>query len=141
MVNLDYISMKTAQDMVAGSGNKSDKENLATKSLGVLLENGPYGLILYLESHEKKDISHRYREQLLSLCDTNLIRKFLHEGSAPDIPTSGTFQTITAWLQALAQNLDKYLFLKRLWQQALIYARYHAKALDEDTDREKEATE
>ena len=53
MKNLDFLCMQAAQAMMAGAGEKSAKENLATKALGVLLENGPYGMILYLEVQKK----------------------------------------------------------------------------------------
>ena len=48
--------MKTAQAIVKIDGAAKDKVNLATKGLGVLFENGPYGLVLYFETNAKKDI-------------------------------------------------------------------------------------
>lgn len=128
MLNLDFLCMKTAQEMMACQGTSSDKENVATAGLGVLLENGPYGLVLFLESHSKKSIAGRYKEQLLVLCRESLVASYLSGA----VPASGNFQEITKWLRGLAEDLDRYLFTKRLWQQTLTYARYHAKALEED---------
>ena len=129
MLNLDFLCMKAAQEMMACPGTSGDKENVATAGLGVLLENGPYGLMLYLESHSKTGIAGRYREQLLALCREELIASYLAGG----VPTSGNFQAVTKWLRGLAEDLDRYLFTKRLWQQTLTYARYHAKALGENS--------
>jgi hypothetical protein len=117
MQNLDFLCMQTAQNMVGDSGNKTEKENLATKGLGVLLENGPYGLILYLKTSEKENIARDYVKKLFELSPVN----GCEEGKE--------FEK----LKELSKDLDKYLFLKKLWQQTLTYARYHAKALPDDT--------
>lgn len=130
MLNLDFLCMKTAQAMMDCQGTADDKENVATAGLGVLLENGPYGLMLFLENHSKTDIATRYKAQLVALCREALVASYL-SGAAPS--SSGTFQEITTWLRGLAEDLDRYLFTKRLWQQTLTYARYHAKALGEDS--------
>lgn len=127
MTNLDFLCMQSAQAMAATPGKRSDKENLATKSLGVLLENGPYGMVLYLET-QKSEVAKRYCEHLLGLLRNDTLRKRL-----PAVPSEYDFQGATKWLQEAARDLDTYLFIKRLWQQALTYARYHCKASDEMT--------
>lgn len=133
MINLDFLCMKKAQEMMNCSGNPNDKENMATKGLGVLLENGPYGLMLYLESQRSNAVAGCYVKELLALCREDLISSYL----CRDVPSDGRFQGITEWLRGLAQDLDSYLFTKRLWQQTLTYARYHAKALDEEASIEE----
>jgi hypothetical protein len=129
MINLDFLCMKTAQEMMSCVGAAADKENVATKSLGVLLENGPYGLMLYLQTHAKDKIAACYRQKLIALCAENLVASYL--SAAP--PNAADFAAITGWLRDLAKDLDQYLLAKRLWQQTLTYARYHAKAIEEDT--------
>lgn len=129
MINLDFLCMKTAQEMMTCQGTPGDKENLANKGLGILLENGPYGLMLYLETQSRDSIAGPYKEQLLALCREELLASYL----CGNVPSAGDFQQITRWLQGLAQDLDRYLFVKRIWQQALTYARYHAKAIDEES--------
>ncbi|MCL6508735.1 MAG: hypothetical protein K6T59_17120 [Bryobacteraceae bacterium] len=130
MTNLDFLCMQAAQAMAAAPGKKNDKENLATKALGVLLENGPYGMLLYLQTQKKKEIqtiARLYCSQLLELLSKNGLRQYV-----PAPPSGSDFSSITDWLQNAAGDLNRYLFIKRLWQQALTYARYHAKASDED---------
>ena len=123
MKNLDFLCMQAAQAMTAGAGEKGAKENLATKALSVLLENGPYGMILYLEVQKKEQtIARAYRDQLLALAGHAVVN--------PMPPNKADFPKVTEWLQKAAASLDTYLFVKRLWQQALTYARYHAKAIE-----------
>jgi hypothetical protein len=123
MKNLDLLCMQAAQAMISGVGERSAKENLATKALGVLLQNGPYGMVLYLEVQKKeKNIAEKYRQGLLDL---------IRNAAVAPIPVGGAnFGQTVEWLEKAAANLDNYLFIKRLWQQALIYARYHAKAIE-----------
>ena len=125
MTNLDFLCMQSAQAMAAVPGKKGDKENFATKSLGVLLENGPYGMILYLET-QKNEVAERYCEHLVGL-----LRNDTLHACFPTVPSKYDFQGVTIWLQEAARDLDTYLFIKRLWQQALTYARYHCKAIDD----------
>jgi hypothetical protein len=130
MINLDFLCMKTAQEMVACKGEANDKENVATNALGVLLENGPYGLMLYLEtcSDRQKQIAIHYQIKLRSVCSERDVQAYVNDGT--EGPSGGDFNGITVWLRAVAQDLDRYLFVKTLWQQTLTYARYHAKALN-----------
>ncbi len=131
MINLDFLCMETAQQMVACKGKPSDKENVATKALGVLLDNGPYGLMLYLETQSNtRDIAKHYQRSLLTLCAESTIVKYL---TSNEPPNGANFDDVTKWLRSLAQDLDSYLFAKQLWQQTLTYARYHAKAIEEPT--------
>lgn len=127
MTILDFVCMQCAQEMAAAPGKKSDKENLATKSLGVLFENGPYGMILYLET-QKDEVAKWYGDHLLGLLRNDMLQKYL-----PGVPPTYDFQAVVKWLHNAARDLDAYLFIKRLWQQALTYARYHCKAIAETT--------
>lgn len=129
MTNLDFLCMKTGQAMVEGEGPVKDKENVTTKGLGVLLENGPYGLVLYLQT-AKSDIAKHYLKELVGLCGEERVAIYLGKPA----PLSQNLKEIAAWLRELAQELDRYLFVKGLWEQSLTYARYHAKALDDGGD-------
>jgi len=127
-MNLDFYCMKTAQKMAETKGKAKDKENLATKGLGVLLENGPYGLVLYLETNRKKEIGQQYIKHLVELCCCEQLKAYL----GVPAPGSADFEKTTEWLKDVAADIDRYLFVKRLWQQTLTYVRYHARALEAD---------
>ena len=98
-------------------------ENHITKSLGVLQEDGVYAFLLYQTSRGKteKPGADRLKEQATALLKETEIKPF---------------DTITDSLEAvrakdgLANNLDELLLAKRLLEQTLIYARYHAKVLE-----------
>jgi len=130
MTNLDFLCMQTAQAMVNAKGKKSDKENLATKALGVLVENGPYGMVLYLET-QKQEVAKQYRSNLLDLLKQKDLKRYFNA-----LPEKDDFNQVCDWLRTVAGDLDRYLFVKRLWQQTLTYARYHAKALAENETKE-----
>ena len=141
MVNLDFLCMKTAQSMAACEGKASDKENVATKGLGVLLENGPYGLMLFLETNAKEKIAKHYMKELINICNDDHIADYIEVRAPSDPKDIKDFKKVTEWLKELAKNLDGYLFVKGLWQQTLTYARYHAKALDNKDKTDETVTE
>lgn len=129
-LNLDQLCAQYGYAMCQAVGNafknkdgKVDKartENHITKSLGVLQEDGVYAFFLYQASRGS-------REKPGADNLTKQASAFLKEAGI------AAFQNNTDSLQAvrdhLAGDLDQLLLAKRLLEQALIYARYHAKAL------------
>jgi ubiquinone biosynthesis protein UbiJ len=120
--NLDQLCAKygwqIADEVRQAIGKNA--ENHITKSLGVLQEDGVYAFFLYQASRgsREKPGADKLTEQASA---------FLREAGI------AAFQNNTDSLQAvrdhLAGDLDQLLLAKRLLEQALIYARYHAKAL------------
>ena len=96
-------------------------ENHITKSLGVLQANGVYAFFLYQASRgsEKKGA-----EKLTELA-TELLKKAKVASFAP---VSDPLEALRK-AGGLADDLDALLLAKHLLEQALIYARYHAKTL------------
>ena len=128
MINLDYYCMKYGQKICDSSDEKkSDKENLVTKALGVLQENGVYAMFLYLETKNKKKIAASCRDKIKEMLKEKDIG--IYTGS----PAENEFY----WIQDIAKDLDKLLFVKQLCQQTLTYARYHIKALEDKKDETK----
>ena len=131
MINLDYLCMKYGHEIAECEGKKTDKENLVTKALGVLQENGPYAMFLYLEGHSKNDIAGYCKKALL-----NLFRKEQQLADCIKVETTipqkdDKFSDIMAWLRKISSDVNKLFFIKKIYQQVLIYARYHIKALEE----------
>jgi len=95
-------------------------ENHVTKSLGILQEDGIYAFFLYQVSRgsREKPGAEKLKEQAASLLKEAGIKAF----QSADDP----LKTVR---EQLASDLDQLLLAKRLLEQALIYARYHAKAL------------
>ncbi|NMC09668.1 MAG: hypothetical protein GYA39_01615 [Methanothrix sp.] len=120
--NLDQLcaqfGWKIADSVYQAIGKNA--ENHITKSLGVLQEDGVYAFFLYQESRGSRE---KEGAEKIKNCAKELLKKADITG----------FQNGNDVLQAvrdhLANDLDQLLLAKRLLEQALIYARYHAKAL------------
>jgi len=122
--NLDWHAAQAGQQIIKTTKTRrnngkeeeikaNDVENLATKALGVLQENGVYAAFLYLYSRsENEQHIAKPAEQVL---------KFLTD--------------------AICNDLDRLLLVKQLWEQTLIYARYGAKARGVEEDAKKAKTE
>lgn len=142
MLNLDLEAAGKAQaiiqEAVVNSQIKSSEvENLVTKALGVVQENGIFAGLLYLYSVKDKDtkIAKPVRTELLKL-----LPKITTETSATIdaiIAMESAGQTKEAARQALnriiavSENLETLLLVKQVWEQTLIYARYGAKTQNE----------
>jgi hypothetical protein len=121
--NLDQLcaqfGWKIADEVRKAIGKNA--ENHITKSLGVLQEDGVYAFFLYQASRgqREKPGADRLRDQARELLKQAGINGF-----------ANTSDPLAAVRDQLAGNLDQLLLAKRLLEQALIYARYHAKALE-----------
>lgn len=126
MRNLDTLAAQTAQRIVAQSlvaqCSAAEIDNLATKSLGVLQENGVYAVTLFLYSRTGPDlkVAPQLRQQLLQFAETELVHKKAASTQA-DAVLSFVAEQITT-------DLDTLLLVKQIWEQTLIYVRYGAKA-------------
>lgn len=124
MRNLDTEAAQAAQWIVRAVevGNKPELENLTTKALGVLQENGVYAATLFLFSRPS-------REQPLA--------KIIWQGLSDLLPSllpgvrvpQGEADQMLAFVaETVATDLDRLLLVKQVWEQTLIYVRYGAKA-------------
>jgi hypothetical protein len=128
--NLDYLAAKFAQAVVNQNkqdGRKPDDvDNLVTKALGVLQENGIYACGLYLSSRtqpKEQDIAATVRAETLKLLEA------LPFGwSRPTRDNTEATLTYLAEKVAGDPSLERLLLAKETLEQMLIYARYGAKA-------------
>lgn len=114
MINLDYLCVKTGQEI----GEEGDK-SILQKALGVLREDGVYAMFLWLEDKDKK-----VRTKLISLLNGDSIRKYLFNDSSE---FAVNFKDFCNKLTEVAKDIDKLLFLKKILERTLTYAFYHAK--------------
>lgn len=141
--NLDRLCASSGYEMChrtgeefRGKDGKPDKaktENLITKSLGVLQEDGVYAFFLYLASRgSEKDGADELLRQAADLLMDDKVK----------LMPGNIHKTPEAVLEAmrkkdgLADDLNNLLLAKRLLEQSLIYARYHAKALPEKQEKQ-----
>ncbi|KXS44912.1 MAG: hypothetical protein AWU58_1109 [Methanohalophilus sp. T328-1] len=132
MQNLDYLCMKYGQNILESANIKKDDENVITKALGVLQENGPYALFLYLEEKKKKDsdIASNIYSSFIKLIKEDELKPFM-------APPQGdkSIKELTDWLIEISKDIDKLFLFKKIMEQTLLYARYYAKALPESGDK------
>lgn len=149
--NLDSLCAQygyTLVNQIAPSDHLSKKdqaklENTITKGLGVLQENGIYAFFLFLEAvRERGEFRINVQEKGESLatllgtkakellrCEALRLLRERTEKERNDFPA----------LCDLTENLEHLLLARRVLEQMLIYARYHAKALTEEpTGEERE---
>jgi hypothetical protein len=125
MKNLDLLAARAAQGIVGATASRKANEvdNLVTKYLGVLQENGVYAGLLYLYSRSEADraIAEKVREQLLGLT---------RELGQPQPDARDAEAALRFMADHVCNDLDTLLLVKQVWEQTLIYARYGAKARD-----------
>jgi hypothetical protein len=108
-------------------------ENTVTKTLGVLQEDGVYACFLYLLAKEK-DLGKKIIEQMLDLLEG------LGYGWKKPVKQDGTIDLLSGVVlkhitDHVTQDLERLLLTKETLEQMLIYARYGAKAR-QDNDSE-----
>lgn len=118
-LNLDQLAAQYAQKIVADG--KAEIENLITKTLGVLQEQGIYACMLFLFSRtsNEKNLAAKTRPHLYALL------KELPVFAASEINDSNALKFFA---DTVCNDLDTLLLVKDLYEQTLIYARYGAKA-------------
>jgi CRISPR/Cas system CMR-associated protein Cmr5 small subunit len=124
MRNLDLDCMKSAQSVLSDIDGLSEEakkaakkyESIATKAMGVLANDGPYACFLFLGQGQYQDYKRKVKNALLNLAKDSL---------SMDISEDNQDNGMTE----IAENLDEYLLLKRVWERTLTYLRYHAKCL------------
>jgi len=123
MRNLDRLAAQTAQRIIVDTNQRkaSEVDNLATKALGVLQENGVYAVMLYLYSRSGPD-----KKIALSVSDPllQLAAGFIQK----DTPNNEAADALPFVTKYITNDLDTLLLVKQEWEQTLIYTRYGAKA-------------
>lgn len=123
-MNLDIYAARSAQEIIAKTNEKTSKEveNLITKTLGVLQENGVYACLLYLYS-----CSDQGNNDVCGIIRINLINILDCLNKTP--PKCEESKDLLRYFgDEICNDLDVLLMTKQLWEQTLIYARYGAKA-------------
>jgi hypothetical protein len=143
MNNLDMIAAQHAQKIIAATmrENKANVENVVTKALGVIQEQGIYAGLLYLLSRpdKEKTIAEVARDQLVALLEEEALSRFnLREGLPNKTEGKLYAQKLLDHFAAkvCGAKIPTLLLVKNLFEQTLMYARYSAKARPDD-DKEK----
>ncbi len=132
-LNLDQQAALHAQQMVRAALEIEIKkepkaiENLITKALGVLQEQGVYACMLFLFSRtgDEKAYAEKIRPQLY-----RLLGKLPVFADCADLPgdRDDARKALAFYANQVCEKLDTLLLVRDLYEQALIYARFTAKA-------------
>lgn len=128
MANLDYLAAKYAQEIVKNNIDNEKKaediDNMVTKALGVLQENGIYACGLFLLSQSQhKEIANVVCDKMIELLKEPVF-PFDDEQETKNTKQKLSFLTE----QVINSDLEQVLLAKETLEQMLIYARYGAKA-------------
>lgn len=146
MLNLDMHAAREAQFILGkideiNSTRAADKklkmtnvENVVTKALGVIQEQGVYAGMLYLLSRpdKEKPIAEATWKRLVELLKA--VPFNLTEGLAEN-PTSQQLLDHFA-TKVCGAPIHTLLLVKNLFEQTLMYARYSAKARPDESDNQ-----
>ncbi|MHA1679404.1 MAG: hypothetical protein ACTSUE_00195 [Promethearchaeota archaeon] len=127
MKNLDQISMEAGFRLADETCNilndKSKSETILTKTLGVLQEQGLYACILFCKS--RPDSEKKAGKAIESVAKSILKDKLeLIQGDCKDL------LAVLREEGGLSSNLDDLMLAIQVLEKALIYGRYHAKAIE-----------
>lgn len=127
---LDTKCAQFGHDMAA----QCEDETLINKCLGVLQEDGVYAFFLYLKSRSKTElkISEKISKKAYELLTQDYSFGRLKESNNDHLEFVR---------KKLGNRLDDLFFAKELLERALVYARYHAKALKAKKERKAEKTD
>jgi hypothetical protein len=150
--SLDYLAAFTAQKIteIIGRGvPSSNVENLSTKTLGILQEQGIYAMFLFLLSRSGEG-TNMNNEQLVACEIIAQLFQLLREkelmplevayiknitfNDINNLKKSNIQNNITGLLDhlikpgGLLDDIDKLFLIKDLYEQTLIYTRFGAKA-------------
>ncbi len=111
--NLDAVINKVGFKVAEASNtDKSKYKNSLDKALGVLANDGVYAYYVYCKA---KDISDVFIKEIAPLMEYTTTK-----------PENSDYEL---YFRNLSENLHDLLFFKEILERALIYARYHAKAM------------
>lgn len=126
MENLDLTAALMAQDVIAKCRSQKCEpektENLITKTAGVVQENGIYAVLLFLFTRSDK-----HDQKVAGAIAETLIAKARDIASRQDDLRSNTARLVFL-AEHICANQARLRLTKQTWEQALIYARYGAKA-------------
>ena len=130
--NLEPVCARYGMDLVTLYKDEKtgldDRENIVTKALGVLVENGVYAMTVFLLTCNKDKFGLHVLTSLTSLLTDDKV----HLISKKDVPPGAGRESMLARLTAmrrLTEDMETLFMARRVLEGALTFARYHCKAL------------
>lgn len=128
MIHLEPLCAEYGMRLIDEDDQTSmnDKENTLTKALGVLAENGIYAMSVFLLSCHKPEYGKKVLGTLVQLWSDPRM----------GLITAGNRQPrdmLVTIRSEITTNLASLILAKKMTEQSLTFARYHAKALKEQS--------
>jgi len=111
---LNELSYKIFEE-IKNNKDKTKFANLCDKALWVLVNDGPYAFVLFINSKNAQDV---------------YLKPIFEDENFKQIFWFNSLNYIEE-IQNLSENLHDYLYFKTLLEKLLIYVRYHLKTLDQ----------
>lgn len=103
----------------------ADRENVITRALGVLVENGIYAMTVFLMSSNKPKYDEFVLRGLAALLADKDVALLPDRGWKEK---SGLRELLEA-MRGITEDLPRLLLARKIMEGALTFARYHCKAL------------
>lgn len=152
IVNLEPLCAFYGMELVEGSGvpdtKPTDKENVITKALGVLVEKGIYAMTIFLmTSNSPKYSSHVLIKLAALLADDNInLMKDCLKRTEKSLPKNWwanpwkllpnkwwedpkIMLPILEGMRDITKELPRLLLARKVLEETMTFARYHCKAL------------
>lgn len=133
MLNLEPLAALAANEMAGRDpAAANDAENIITKALAVLAEQGLYAFGLFLATRKRKQnkqVAERIDAEARKLLQSAKLANADQARASEDMPTF--YRSLTAQQpdELPAEALRRILLTKQLLETTLTYGRYAAKAL------------
>lgn len=120
--NIDAFINELGYDMVDSMENDSKLMGFIDKALGVLANDGVYAYYVFCCSQKGKEKEIFIKKVIEKIEEKDDLKNYFSNNQTQ------TNNRIENFFRTLSSDLHKLLFFRDILEQALIYARYHAKA-------------
>lgn len=135
VLNLEAICADYGLQMAdVGKLDVKDKENVITKALGVLAENGFYAMNVFLLSCNQSAYGSEIEKVLIKMLCSPEISLL-----PPKCTEISTLTKALPDLRSVTEDLPRLILARRMTEQALTFARYHCKAKAKELDKEEKS--
>lgn len=122
--NTDALINELGYDMVEAMERDEQLMRFIDKALSVLVNDGVYAYYVFCRSQKRDKVEEIFIKKVIEkLNDTDDLKSYFF-GRQIENDKRG----MENFFQNLSSDLHKLLFFRDILEQALIYARYHAKA-------------
>ncbi|WP_294559572.1 hypothetical protein [uncultured Mailhella sp.] len=130
--NLEPVCARYGMDLVTLYKDEKtgldDRENIVTKALDVLVENGVYAMTVFLLTCNKDKFGLHVLKSLASLLADDKVNLISKKDVPPGMGREGMLELLTA-MRRLTEDMETLFMARRVLEGALTFARYHCKAL------------